>query len=103
MNELMYTAECKATKDIFEYLNGDIDSMNLFKMADYIEIYHLDSENTAREPVTDGLIENVESEIRQAADSIQKNDLPKRCRKESCFKCHLRHLCLNRAEQKNYV
>lgn len=73
------------------------------EMADYMEIYHLDSENTAREPVTEGLIENVESEIRQAADSIRKNDLPKRCSKESCSKCHLGHLCLSRAEQKKYV
>lgn len=31
MNELMYTTECKAAKGIFEYLNGDIDSTELFK------------------------------------------------------------------------
>ena len=73
------------------------------EMADYMEIYHLDSENTARESVTEGLIENVETEIRQAADSIRKNDLPKRCSKESCSKCHLGHLCLSRAEQKKYT
>lgn len=31
MNELMYTTECKAARGIFEYLNGDIDSTELFK------------------------------------------------------------------------
>lgn len=31
MNELMLTTECKAARGIFEYLNGDIDSTELFK------------------------------------------------------------------------
>ena len=31
MNELLLTTECKAAKGIFEYLNGDIDSTELFK------------------------------------------------------------------------
>lgn len=73
------------------------------KMADYMEIYHLDSENTARVAVTDSLITDVETEIRQAVDCIQKNELPKKCSKENCSKCHLSHLCLSRAEQKKYI
>lgn len=71
--------------------------------ADYMEIYHLDSENTAREPVTANLATTVETEIRQAADNIRKNNLPRRCSAESCSKCHLSHLCLSKAEQKNYI
>lgn len=31
VNELLFTPECKAAKGIFEYLNGDIDSTELFK------------------------------------------------------------------------
>lgn len=31
VNELLYTPECKAAKGIFEYLNGDIDSTELFR------------------------------------------------------------------------
>lgn len=67
-------------------------------MADFMEIYHLDSENTAREPVTATTLEGVETEIKQAADSIRRNDLPKHCSKENCLKCRLNHLCLGRKE-----
>lgn len=73
------------------------------KMADYMEIYHLDSQNIAREPIKASLLKNVENEILQAADSIQKNNLPKRCSKETCSKCHLGQLCLSRSEQKKYI
>lgn len=72
-------------------------------MADFMEIYHLDSENTAREPVTSATLEGVETEIKQAADSIRRNDLPRKCSKENCSKCRLGHLCLSRAEQKQYT
>jgi len=68
-----------------------------------MEIYHLDSENTAREPVTENLITEMVSEIREAADSIRRNNLPRRCSKESCSKCHLGHLCLSRVEQREYT
>ena len=73
------------------------------EMADFMEIYHLDSENTARTPVTKELIEGVETEIIQAADSIRQNKLPRRCSKETCLKCRLGHLCLSRAEQRQYT
>lgn len=73
------------------------------EMADFMEIYHLDSENTARTPVTEGLIEGVETEIIQAADSIRQNKLPRHCSKETCPKCRLGHLCLSRAEQRQYT
>lgn len=73
------------------------------QLADYMEIYHLDSENTARQPVSADLIEGVEAEIKQAADSIRRNDLPRKCSKENCSKCRLGHLCLSRTEQKQYT
>ena len=70
------------------------------KTADFMEIYHLDSENTARKPITEQTIADVETEIRQAAENIRRNNLPKRCTAENCSKCHFGHLCLSRAEQK---
>lgn len=73
------------------------------EMADYMEIYHLDSENSAREPVTDSLLTDVETEIQQAAENIRKNNLPRRCNRENCSKCHLSHLCLSRTEQREYI
>lgn len=72
------------------------------ELADCMEIYHLDSEHRASEPVTDGLIEGVETEIRCAADHIRRNDLPRRCDIEKCKNCHLKHLCLSRKEQKQF-
>lgn len=71
--------------------------------ADYMEIYHLDSEHTAKEKITSELAKETESEIRQAADCIRKNNLPRKCNKENCSACHLSHLCLNKAEQKSYI
>lgn len=73
------------------------------KTADYMEIYHLDSENTAREKVTPDLAEKVTSEIREAVENIRKNNLPKKCSAENCSKCHSAHLCLSRAEQRNLL
>ncbi|MDE5885535.1 MAG: ATP-dependent helicase [Oscillospiraceae bacterium] len=73
------------------------------EMADYMEIYHLDSENTARVPVTEDLAVRVENEIRQVVDCIRKNELPKKCSKEKCSACHLSHLCLSKAERKTYT
>ncbi|MCM1222454.1 MAG: PD-(D/E)XK nuclease family protein [Lachnospiraceae bacterium] len=73
------------------------------KNADFLEIYHLDSENTAREKVTPDLAEKVISEIREAVENIRKNNLPKKCSAENCSKCHSAHLCLSRAEQRNLL
>ena len=99
-----------ANKRVLEAINTEqlkIYSLGYQKLtgetADYMEIYHLDSENTAREPVTADLATVVETEIRQAADEIRKNNLPRHCSKESCAKCHLSHLCLSKTEQKTYI
>ena len=59
--------------------------------------------NTAREPITEQTIADVETEIKQAAENIRRNDLPKRCTAENCSKCHFGHLCLSRAEQKTIL
>lgn len=69
--------------------------------ADFIEIYHIDSENTARQAVDAALIEGIEAEIRQAADNIRRNNFPKWCNKDNCTKCRLGHLCLSKKELKN--
>lgn len=71
--------------------------------ADYMEIYHLDSENMAREPITADMSVAVENEVRQAVDKIRRNELPKKCSREKCSKCHLSHLCLSRMERKTYI
>nr|WP_279310257.1 PD-(D/E)XK nuclease family protein [Ruminococcus bicirculans (ex Wegman et al. 2014)] len=99
-----------ANKRVLETINTEqlkIYSLGYQKLtgqtADYMEIYHLDSENTAREPVTTDLTTAVETEIRQTADNIRKNNLPRHCSAESCSKCHLSHLCLSKMEQKKYT
>ncbi len=71
--------------------------------ADFMEIYHLDSEHTARVPVTPDMAEKVVTEIRQAAENIHMNHLPKKCSKAKCSACHLSHLCLSKAERKTYT
>lgn len=71
--------------------------------ADYMEIYHLDSQNSARNNVTENVILEVEQEIRDAADNIRNNHLPRQCSLEKCSKCHLNYLCLSKREQKQYT
>lgn len=73
------------------------------KTADYMEIYHLDSENTARKPITQDTVAAVKDDIREAAQHIRKNELYKKCSKENCSKCHLSHLCLSKTEQNTYT
>jgi len=68
--------------------------------ADYMEIYQLDSENSARKEITADMIDGVREEILAAADSIRRNRLPKKCSKENCANCHINYLCLGKREQK---
>lgn len=68
-----------------------------------MEIYHLDSENTARKPITQDTIAAVKDDIREAAQHIRKNELYKKCSKENGSKCHLSHLCLSKTEQNTYT
>lgn len=71
--------------------------------ADYMEIYHLDSQNSARNNVTENVISEVAQEIRDAADNIRNNHLPRQCSLEKCSKCHINYLCLSKKEQKQYA
>lgn len=68
--------------------------------ADYMEIYQLDSENSAKAEITTGAMDEVKEEILKAADNIRKNNLPRKCNKENCSQCHISYLCLGKKEQK---
>ena len=70
--------------------------------ADYMEVYHLDSENNVRENITDRMIEEVQTDIKDAAANIRRNHLPRKCDKENCSKCHFNYLCLSKAEKKTF-
>lgn len=78
----------------YQELTGD--------MADYMEIYQLDSENKAREPITDDVILEVKKDITEAATNIRSNYLPRKCNKDNCSKCHLSYLCLSRTEKRQF-
>lgn len=71
--------------------------------ADYMEIYQLDSEKRIKEDVTETVIHDVRKEITDAAANIRNNNLPRKCNKENCSKCHLNHLCLSKKEKKQYA
>lgn len=70
--------------------------------ADYMEVYQLDSENRARESITDNMIEEVRLDIKGAAANIRRNHLPRKCDKENCSKCHYNYLCLSKTEKKAF-
>lgn len=70
--------------------------------ADYLEIYNLDNAETDRQRVTDNLLTNVENDIREAAEKIRANDLPRKCTKEKCKKCYLNYLCLTNKEKREF-
>ena len=70
--------------------------------ADYMEIYNLDNSESERQRVTDNLLDEVSHEIRDAADNIRKNNLPRKCSKEKCKNCYLNYLCLTRKEKQEY-
>jgi DNA helicase-2/ATP-dependent DNA helicase PcrA len=63
--------------------------------ADLIEVLNLDEEGkTIREEVEEPLLVGVRSQIRDAGDSLRKNDLPRLAAwGEPCSKCDLAELC----------
>lgn len=71
--------------------------------ADYMEVYQLDSEHSAREDITDKVMTEVMKDIKDAAENIRKNNLPRKCEKENCAKCHLNYLCLSKTEKKQFA
>lgn len=70
--------------------------------ADYMEVYQLDSENSARESITDNMIEEMRLDIKGAAANIRRNHLPRKYDKENCSKCHYNYLCLSKTEKKAF-
>lgn len=71
--------------------------------ADYMEVYQLDSEYKARKEITKDVIEEVKKDITDAATNIRANNLPRKCNKENCSKCHLNYLCLGKQEKKQLL
>ena len=51
---------------------------------------------------TEGLLDSVSRDIRDAAAKIRKNELPRKCSKEKCQKCYLNYLCLSKKEKLQY-
>lgn len=72
------------------------------RKADFLEIHQLETGGTAKEALAATATDDVIAEIKDAAAHIRGNDLPRRCSAEKCAKCHSRHLCLSKAEQRKY-
>ena len=108
--EKTYIVDFKtASREVTECINAEqlkIYALGYQKLtgetADYLEIYNLDNSESERQRVTEGLLENVSRDIRDAASNIRKNDLPRKCSKEKCQKCYLNYLCLNKKEKQEY-
>jgi DNA helicase-2/ATP-dependent DNA helicase PcrA len=71
--------------------------------ADYMEVYQLNSEHSAREMITETVLTEVKNDITQAANNIRANNLPRKCNRDNCSKCHLNYLCLSKSEKKNFA
>ena len=98
-----------ASREVTECINAEqlkIYALGYQKLtgetADYLEIYNLDNSESERQRVTEGLLENVSRDIRDAASNIRNNDLPRKCSKEKCQKCYLNYLCLSKKEKQEY-
>lgn len=66
--------------------------------ADYLEILNLDNAENERVRVTEGLTDDVATEIKEAAKNIRANHLEKKCSKEKCSACYLNYLCLSKKQ-----
>lgn len=108
--EKTYIVDFKtASREVTECINAEqlkIYALGYQKLtgetADYLEIYNLDNSESERQRVTEGLLDNVSRDIRDAASNIRKNDLPRKCSKEKCQKCYLNYLCLSKKEKQEY-
>lgn len=108
--EKTYIVDFKtASREVTECINAEqlkIYALGYQKLtgetADYLEIYNLDNSESERQRVTEGLLDNVSRDIRDAASNIRKNDLPRKCCKEKCQKCYLNYLCLSKREKKDF-
>ena len=108
--EKTYIVDFKtASREVTECINAEqlkIYALGYQKLtgetADYLEIYNLDNSESERQRVTEGLLEDVSRDIRDAATNIRRNDLPRKCSKDKCQKCYLNYLCLSKAEKVEY-
>lgn len=98
-----------ASRDVTECINAEqlkIYALGYQKLtgekADYLEIYNLDNAEQERQRVTDEMMGNVVNDIRDAANNIRRNNLPRKCLKEKCQQCYLNYLCLRKQEKKQF-
>ena len=98
-----------ADRDVTECINAEqlkIYALGYEKLtgekADFLEIYNLDNSEQERQRVTDSLMTDVVTNIKDAANNIRKNNLPRKCEKEKCKNCYLNYLCLNKMEKKEF-
>lgn len=99
-----------ADRDVTECINAEqlkIYALGYEKLtgerADFLEIYNLDNSEHERQRVTDSLMTDVVSDIKNAANNIRSNDLPRKCSKEKCNNCYLNYLCLNKKEKRTLL
>lgn len=71
--------------------------------ADCMEIYHLDSQNSARKSITETVIREIAQEMKAVAENIRSNNLPRQCNPQRCSECHSNYLCLSKKEQQQYI
>lgn len=94
VTECINTEQLKIYALGYERLTGE--------RADFLEIYNLDNSEQERQRVTDSLMTDVVSDIKNAANNIRKDNLPRKCSKEKCKNCYLNYLCLNKQEKREY-
>ena len=108
--EKTYIVDFKtASREVTECINAEqlkIYALGYQKLtgesADYLEIYNLDSSESERQRVTEGLLGDVSHDIKSAATNIRQNILPRKCSKEKCKNCYLNYLCLSKKEKKEF-
>ena len=98
-----------ADRDVTECINAEqlkIYALGYEKLtgerADFLEIYNLDNSEQERQRVTDSLMTDVVADIKNAANNIRKDKLPRKCSKEKCTTCYLNYLCLNKKEKREF-
>ena len=107
--EKTYIVDFKtASREVTECINAEqlkIYALGYQKLtgesADYLEIYNLDSSESERQRVTEGLLGDVSHDIKSAATNIRQNILPRKCSKEKCKNCYLNYLCLSKKRRKS--
>lgn len=98
-----------ADRDVTECINAEqlkIYALGYEKLtgerADFLETYNLDNSEQERQRVTDSLMTDVVADIKNAANNIRKDKLPRKCSKEKCTTCYLNYLCLNKKEKREF-